>query len=162
MKRKVLLISVAISCIAVVAIAFFVKSKSYNARASTSTVTWTIDNQMKPMDTPQNETWTPATDTPPTTPQNAIDVAAQSVGGPEHIHSPLRVRYVLVSQPWENGLKNHPMWVVQIDKISWTFVDTGNPKTADSRAEILIDANTGKELGGGIAQIPSKDPTPAP
>lgn len=121
-----------------------------------SAIKWVIDDQMTPMGGPRNEIWAPATDTPPTTAQNAVNIAVAQVGL-ENIYSTIRVRYVLFTEPHENGLKNHPMWVVQMDRITWTFSRinpvTGVRKTAESRAEFLIDANTGKSWEAGIGQI---------
>lgn len=158
MKRKVLMTILAIVSVTAVAFAVVVRSQQSNASTQASTVNWVIDNQMTTMNV-GNEVWTPATDTPPTTAQNAVDQSLGLVGGADKVQSTIRVRYVLVSQTWASGLKMHPMWVVEIDKLPWLYSDTF--KTSDSRTEILIDANTGKYWGQYVESISSNDPTPA-
>lgn len=158
MKRRAFVALLAIVSVVAVAFAFSMKSKQSNASTNISTVNWVLDNQMTPFATA--EIWQPATGIPPTTAQNAVNQSLGLVGGADNVQSTIRVRYVLVSYPWDNSLKNSPMWVVEIDKFPSRSPITG--RTYNAKTEILIDANTGKYWGRYEAEIRSNKSTPAP
>lgn len=138
--------------------------------AGNSMPTWVLDDHLQSFH--KSRVFEPAPGAPPTTPENAVQVAIKYLGGPQKILSTLRVRYVLVSEPGNSAStawKDYPMWVVQVDRMMAGYPNPARReyKRVLSRGEVLIDARTGRYLASSTDELPSDEtgsstPTPVP
>ncbi len=160
MKRRLVPGLLGLGCLlAAAAIGLSLHSSPSRADTGTAPPTWAVDDQMQPFH--PTEVWRAPSGSAPTSAQHAVDVATDLVGR-DNIQGTVRVRYVLVSTPWDHSawtMKDRPMWAVEFDKLRWhTHADRGDTSLYDSKSEVLVDANTGRYVGQFVFEIDPKNP----
>ncbi len=162
MGGKVFLGVLTAAVVAVVSIVLGRLSPGSGREAGNSMPTWVLDDHLQSFH--KSRVFEPAPGTPPTTPESAVQAAIRTLGGVGNISGNVRVGYVLVTTRWPE-LKDKPMWVVQVDQIMWSYPKERGLKWKLSRAEVLIDADTGKVYSHSEDELPSNGtgtPTPVP